>query len=456
MFKTRILFLSVIFLAFCVTVISCNPANLSFSVGQKSESDEVFELVDEVYRALDVSYVDPEKIDPEKLSRAAVQGIVDFVQDARLESVILDSLNECQEEAVPETSLSCIVTAYETLQDNHSNPNELIPSEISIAAVNGMVASLEDRYTAYIPIKEFQIYTESLRGNFEGIGAHVQEDQDSPYFIIIAPIIDSPAEKAGIRSGDTVLAVNGNDVKGMTIQEFISIVRGPKGEVVVLTVQREGETDTEDISIVRDVINSPSVTAQILEGEQYGYLRILSFTEKTTEETLDAMEELIDEGAKGVVIDLRNNPGGLLNTTVNTTSLFLENDLLVTYELDNERNRREWNTSSRDPFTNIPLVVLLNEFSASGSEVFSSALQDHNRATLIGDTTFGKGSVTLVHRLRDGSGLNITSARWYSPSDRLIEGKGITPDIFVELIEEPEMIDEQLNAAIEELNRLAG
>jgi carboxyl-terminal processing protease len=243
--------------------------------------------------------------------------------------------------------------------------------------------------------------------------------------MIIAPIPNSPADKAGIRAGDIILGVNGESTEGLSLEEVVLHIRGPKGTSVRLTIQHQGETTPVELEIVRAEIELPSVSFE-MRGD-IAYIRIYYFSDRTDSELSPVLERLKQEGATGIVLDLRTNPGGLLGSVVDVASHFLKEGVVV-YVVDNEGKETSSPVKRTSVTTDLPLVVLTDNFSASGSEVLAGAIQDYKRGIVAGTRTYGKGSVNTLRELQDGSGISITIARWLTPNRRLIEGKGIEPD----------------------------
>lgn len=362
-------------------------------------------------------------------------------------------------DVVPE-ELSIIWEAYRLLRQEYVDGGLIDPEAFSEAAVRAMLAELGDRHTFYVAPDIFEIERQSFQGNFEGIGASVEMAPDRSTVIITAPLENSPAEMAGIRPGDKILAVDGEDAHGWSVIEAVNKIRGQRGTAVVLTVEHVGSAIPVDISIVRATIDQPSVRVRMLNPEDgpYGVVKINQFTAETADEVREGVESLLDQGAPGIVIDLRGNPGGLLTATVNVASEFLE-DGLVTYEIDAAGKRDDWPVRDGGKFQEIPLVVLVDGFSASGSEVLAGALQDHGRARIIGTTTFGKGSVGLMRQLSNGGALSLIIGRWYTPNGRLIQGIGLEPDVTVEFPANSQLTltdDVQMTAAIKQLNFQTG
>ena len=362
-------------------------------------------------------------------------------------------------EAVPE-DLAIIWETYRLLQQEYVDGEAIDPAAMSEAAVRAMLDELGDRYTSYITPQTFAVERQGFQGNFEGIGAQVEMAPDRSVVIITAPLDNSPAEKAGIRPGDKILAVDGEDARGWSVIQAVNKIRGERGTPVTLTVEHLGSAIPVDITIVRDTIDQPSVRVRMLNPEDgpYGVLKINQFTAETPDEIRRGVVELLDQGAPGIVIDLRENPGGLLTSTVDAASEFLSGGL-VTYEIDASGKRDDWPVREGGLFPDIPLVILVNGFSASGSEVFAGALQDHGRARVIGTSTFGKGSVNLLRQLSNGGGVYLTIGRWYTPNGRLIEGTGVEPDVVVEFPANSQLTltdDVQMTAAIKQLDFQTG
>ena len=320
---------------------------------------------------------------------------------------------------------------WELLNQEQINGENLDPRVISDGAIRGMLRALDDPYASFLDPQQYSLETEDIRGFFSGIGAEVGIRDG--VMTILAPMPDTPAEAAGVRPGDVILEVDGKSIRGLSLLEVVRLIRGERGTKVTLLLRHLSSAEPVSIEIERDIINLQSVTLLMQVG-RIGHLRLSGFTGTTNDELKEALDRFERSQGVGLVLDLRNNPGGLVSSVVDVTSQFI-GDGLVLYQVDARGNRRDWGVKSGGKALDVPMVVLVNEFSASASEVFTGAIIDNERATVIGATTFGKGSVTNLWPLDDGSGVNFTTAHWFTPNGSLIEGEGITPDVVLEPVE---------------------
>jgi carboxyl-terminal processing protease len=297
-------------------------------------------------------------------------------------------------------------------------------------------------------------FSDIFRGNFEGIGAHVNLNR-AGRLIIVSPIEGGPAEAAGIRPGDIILEVDGEVIEGLSLLEAVARIRGPKGTMVQLLVKHLGALDPVLIPVERNVIPLVSVVLRSQPGDKFAHIRLTQFFPNSPEALKEMLQQVIDDGAEGLILDIRDNDGGTLNAVVEIASMFLDSEEqdLVLYVQKGDGSRTNWKIRDVGIAKSMPMVILVNERSASSSEVLAGALQDYKRATVIGTTTFGKGSVNIMRPLSNGGGLYITIAHWYTPFGRIIQGEGLTPDIEVTDRDRQEADIQQLRAAIEELER---
>lgn len=321
-------------------------------------------------------------------------------------------------------------------------------------SIKGLIDSLGDPYSSFLTPDETEIFQSTLNSELQGIGAEMTIEEG--YLTVVSPLKDSPAEKAGLKPGDVIIAIDKVDSTEYSFIEAIENIRGPRGSKVILTVVREELNEPQDISIIRDKIELESVTSKVMD-ENIFYISINQFSDDTEKEFFEAVNDALLIDTKGIIIDLRFNGGGYLESAVNILGEFLENGLTgVVIESTASRDREALSVEGKQRLAGIPLVILINEGSASASEILAGALQDYGKAFLIGKTTYGKGSVQEVEVLPDGSSLRLTIAKWLTPNNRSIDHEGIAPDLEVEITEEDiaNEYDSQLEKALEYLRNL--
>lgn len=325
-------------------------------------------------------------------------------------------------------------------------------------AIRGMVASFNDQHTAFIDPVRAAITRENIQGSFSGIGATVRLDE-AGRLIIADPMPDAPAFLAGLRPGDVVLEVDGQSIEGLSLFEAVLLIRGPTDSTVVLTIFREGQLEPFEVPIVRAEIELEVVESDLLDSvdgtEKIGYVRLTQFSKGAADKLTETINDLFAQGATSLIFDLRSNPGGLLSEAVNVSNLFIEEGLIVVEKRETEEKTFRAKRGLLIANEETPLVILVNGGSASASEIVAGAMQDHGRATIVGQQTFGKGSVQLPHQLSDGSELRVTIAEWLTPNMRQIHGEGITPDVAIEMTFEDfeQGLDPQLDEAVEFLSQ---
>ncbi len=305
------------------------------------------------------------------------------------------------------------------------------PKRLIFGAIQGMLSSL-DPHSAFMKPEEFKELQVETKGKFTGIGIEITIKEG--VLTVVSPIEGTPAFKAGIRANDKILKINGKSTKNMTLIQAVKLLRGPKGTTVTVSIYRSGWNKLKDVKLVRDVIPIKSVRSMMLE-DGYGYVRITNFQSKTEKELKKALGRIEGKGKlNGLVIDLRNNPGGLLDQAVAVSDEFLESGLIVYTDGRLEDSKMKFYAKPNRVHHNYPIVILVNGGSASASEIVAGALQDNKRAVIVGTQTFGKGSVQTIIPLEEGAAIRLTTARYYTPSGRSIQAKGITPDIVVPFV----------------------
>lgn len=320
-------------------------------------------------------------------------------------------------------------------------------------AIEGMLARLEDPNTRYLEPAVEESARDSMEGEIQGIGVLVEMVDEQ--ITVVSPFEGSPAERAGIRPGDVLIEADGVDLVGMDLSEAAALIRGPAGTEVQLVILR-GE-ETIEMSVTRDVVQIPSVRGEMLEGN-LAYVRLSRFGNRTPEELSEVLEGLLSQNPRGMILDLRNNPGGGLDSSVEIADAFLKEGVVLIEEFGTGRER-VFRSSDSGMAEDVPLVVLVNEGSASASEVLAGAIRDQERGLLVGSTTFGKGTVQTWHALSNGGGVRITTARWITPDGEWVNETGIMPDVVIPSPENPpaDLADDpQLQAAIEELREMIG
>jgi carboxyl-terminal processing protease len=361
--------------------------------------------------------------------------------------------------------LGVVDEAWSVILNDYVDKDKIDQNALSSSAIKAMLESIHDPYAAYFDAAEFKTIEQmNVQGIYGGIGAMVTIKDGQ--VTVIAPIAGTPAEKAGIKPGDKILAIDGNSTQGMSLEEAVLKVQGDPGTKVTLEVLHQGEETPITLVITREEINLPSVYPEIGNVTStpsttpvltvtplpngIAIITITYFSERTGDEAVSALKDVLASGAKGIVLDLRDNPGGILDSAVAVVSQFLKQGIVL-YALDSSGKKETWDVKPGGLATDVPLAVLVNGNSASASEVVAGALQDYGRAPLIGNQTFGKGSINHFRQLSDGSAIYISIGRWFTPNGRQIEGNGLTPDIVVNTTEQDiqQGKDPQLDRAIE-------
>jgi carboxyl-terminal processing protease len=362
-------------------------------------------------------------------------------------------------------------TVLTKIENNYYDKKAIDSQKMLNGAIIGMVESLDDPYTVYLPPKENDDFKQGLAGKFEGIGAELSVKEKQ--IIVVAPLDGSPAQKAGVKAGDTILRVNDEAIAGWTLAQTVDKIRGPKGTEVKITLLHKSANKPSDVKIVRDTIqvkslvswtkrvkdideiDSKSASFSASLNDKVTYIRLSQFGDTANSEWTNVAIKLNqevhgDKDVKGIILDLRNNPGGYLTDAVYISSEFVKNGTAVMQE-DKNGEREEFAVSGRGMLTDIPVMVLLNKGSASASEIVAGALRDHKRAKIVGETSFGKGTIQEAEDLGGGAGLHVTIAKWLTPNGTWVHKEGLTPDHIVQVDPSDPSRDAQLEKAVEEL-----
>jgi len=335
---------------------------------------------------------------------------------------------------------------WDSIKTDFVDKNKVSDQELFYGSLKGLAASTGDPYTVFMDPQEAKTFSDELAGTFEGIGAELGMRNDIA--TVIAPLDGTPAQRAGIRSGDKVYAVDGKSTVGMTIDAVVKLIRGPKDTKVTLTIIR-GKDNPKDITITRSVIIVKSVKTE-MRADGIFVIRVSNFNEDTEALFAEAVNTTLLKNPKGIILDLRNNPGGYLDTAVNLASEWIPEGPVVAEQFSGNK-RNEYFSNGNARLKNIPTIVLINGGSASASEILAGALRDYKKATLVGELTFGKGSVQTISDLTGGSALKITVAKWLTPAGDFINDKGIKPDVEVKMttVDLDKNLDPQFNKALD-------
>lgn len=358
-----------------------------------------------------------------------------------------------QQDQSASVDFSLFWDAWAKIQEKFVNRGKLDYQKMVYGAISGMLSALDDPYTVFMTPKENKDFSQSLQGNFEGIGAEIGIRKN--ILTIIAPLESTPAKRAGLLAGDKILKINDKTTMGLSVEEAVSLIRGPKGTEVRLTITRDSWDQAKEIKIVRDVINIPIAKLEMKEadGKAIAYLALYHFTENSVVEFEKAAQQILISRAQGIILDVRNNPGGYLESAAGIASWFLPKGKIVVTEDFGNSKKNEHVSEGINKLSSYPLVVLINQGSASASEILAGALRDHQGVKLVGEKSFGKGSVQQVEQLAGGTSLKITVAKWLTPLGHSIMEEGLEPDVKVELTKEDieNSRDPQLDKALEML-----
>lgn len=355
------------------------------------------------------------------------------------------------------TYIKKLLDLKDVIEENYYK--DVKDTDLLDGALKGMFQSVGDPYTVYYDKEQYQSYLEQIKGTYVGIGVVVSMDENN-VVNVVSSIEGSPGEKAGLVSGDKIIKIDGVELSGLSLEDVVAKIKGNAGTSVTLTIQKEGSDELIDKELVREEIIMKSVDSKVLDGG-IGYLRITQFESYTGDEFKDQLNALLDQNVKGLVLDVRDNPGGMMDVVVDMIDRLMGESVIV-YTQDKQGNK-DYKYSDEKNKVDLPMVVLINKGSASASEIFAGALQDTKTATIVGTTSFGKGIVQRMSDVGDGTGFKITVSEYFTPNGRNIHGKGIEPDVTIELPADikytanlAEDKDTQLKKAIEIMNEKIG
>lgn len=376
-----------------------------------------------------------------------VQGSGYLTASVPTQNIFLNTFNQ-QHLSTSSLDFNLFGQVWNELKTKYVNPSKLDDSKLFYGAMQGLVAGVNDPYTVFMPPEQNKSFQDSMNGSFEGIGAEIGVKDN--VITVIAPIDGMPAAKAGLRANDKIMAVNGTSTAGWTAEQAVQVIRGPKGTIVTLTIGRAGEKKPFDVKITRGLIVVKSVKAVIKNG--IDTIKISQFNSDTSDLMQQAADAAVKAKVKGIILDLRNNPGGYLDAAVNVASLWVKSGSVVS-EKYSDGTKKAYAANGNAELGGLPTIVLVNGGSASASEIVAGALKDDGLATLLGEKTFGKGSVQEVENLPDGSSLKITVAEWLTPGGYNINHQGLEPTIKVVLTDKDFAADKdpQLAAALTKL-----
>ncbi|QQR84129.1 S41 family peptidase [Candidatus Peregrinibacteria bacterium] len=402
-----------------------------------------------IMRAIQLNVVQPQKSDYVGVIRPLTRGQV-ALMIYRMDKLNLVPGSVANQVDISnwDVGLQKIINSWELVNQTYVDPESIDQTKMADAAVEALVDSLGDPYSTYFDQQENRAFLDDTEGEIEGIGAFIGFDENHRP-AIISPIQGSPAEAAGVLPGDIILRVDDVDVSNLSIEEIAGLIKGPRGTSVRVDFERKGATIT--IEVKRDLVLIKSVLYKVVNGN-IAHIELVSFSMQTRQQLREIAEQINEnKNIKGIILDMRNNPGGLLDTAIEVLSYFVDDRRKAVY-IKQSTHETTYETNGNGDLSALPMVVLINKGSASASEIVAGALKEYGRATLIGETSFGKGSVQQINYFNDNSSLKVTIAKWFTPEHHSIQGNGVTPDI--EVIDNPNTPqDEIMERGIRELNQ---
>lgn len=367
-------------------------------------------------------------------------------------NIIVKGIDNIENNQVSNADFGLYWQVWDFIKKDYLKADKLDDTELIRGSTAGLANALDDPYSVFLPPEETKKFTDDIKGAFGGIGAEIGIRGD--FIVIIAPLKNTPAERAGLKAGDKILAVGDVSTANQSIDNIINLIRGPAGSEVKLTILSNGNDEPKEVKIKREIIKIPTLEWKLLEND-IAHLQLFNFNEISPRVMADALNELLKKGAQGLVLDLRNNPGGFLDKAVDIAGIFIERDQVVVSEEFRSGQRNEFKSHGNAVLKDFPMIVLVNKGSASASEILAGALRDINGVEIVGETSFGKGTVQELKNLSDGSTLKLTVAHWVLPKGAIIDGQGIKPDFEIKITEEDLKAkkDPQLEKAVELLKK---
>ena len=374
--------------------------------------------------------------------------------ELRPQNLVIQGVNNLNSPDATSTDFSTFWQTWQLINENHLHGVEMNNQNKVYGAIRGLVDSLQDPYSEFFNPHDSQKFQQDIRGNFGGIGAEIGIKDNQ--VVIIAPLPDTPASRAGLKAGDSILAINSTSTKNLSVEAAVALIRGPEKTKVTLTIFRAGWTKSRDFTIERAIIQTPTLDYELKPGN-LAYLQLHSFNANAERLFYDAAVKIHDGGVKALVLDLRDDPGGYLDVAVNLAGWFLPRGTLVVSEAGKNGPTQEFRANGNAAFANLPLVILINGGSASASEILAGAIRDNRQTPLVGEKSFGKGTVQEIFSLKDDSTVKLTIAHWVLPSGKILENGGLTPDTEVKITDEDITAgrDPQLVKALEIAGTLA-
>jgi len=362
--------------------------------------------------------------------------------------IVIKGVDNIQDGEIKNVDFGVFWQVWDLIKDNYLRADELDSQELIYGSTAGLTRALDDPYSVFMKPEDAKRFQDDIKGVFSGIGAEIGVRGD--YVVVVAPLRDSPAEKAGLRSGDKILAVDDKTTSNVSLDEVVKNIRGKRGTEVVLTILNNGFEKPKEVSIVRDKIKIPTAEWELRSGN-VAHLRLFNFNENANHVFADTMNQALRAGAQGLILDLRNNPGGFLEIAVSISGVFVEPGKGIVTEEFASGKENIFKAQGDPVLKEFPMVILVNKGSASASEILAGALRHYTGATIVGEQTFGKGTIQELKQLPNGATLKITVAHWVLPDGTIIEGNGIEPDVKVEMTEEDVEADRdpQLEKALE-------